>query len=236
MTYRVFATLTSSLLLLLGLSTSPAPAQNWGQEIQIVSAVGYGEPLQVFVDSLSAVLQRNPSIQVRRTAQDEATMSFATLREELFDDGVDLKSASHVFIRYQFNLERSSQVTETIEDLYFIYRGNEARADLPLLHVSAREPVVNDLLRNSGIPSPVNMRSTTAFRSMLAFPRLYRQETAVVEIGGQPVRDETNQAEMVVTHFLTEQMNLGGGSYVLSLPRSMAAEKVTALSPTGSNR
>lgn len=233
MTHRTFFSLVGSALLLLGLTIAPAQAQEWRQEIQLIALIGYQDPLHVFTDSLSNALARTPHVQVRREPTDTTPMSFADLREELYADGVDLNSATHVFIRYQFNLRLGSAVVETIKDLYFIYRGNEARADLPLLHVSAQEPVVNDLILHSGIPSLANMEVVNTFREMLAFPHLNnRDETAVVEIARRPLREIDSPQKRALEEFLTEHMNIGGGSYVLSMPQPMMADTSPAADTT----
>lgn len=233
MTNRTFFSFVGSVLLIFGFATAPVQAQEWRQEVQLIALIGYQDPLHVFTDSLSNALARNPQVQVRRKPTDTVPMSFGELREELYADGVDLNSATHVFIRYQFNLQLGSAVIETIKDLYFIYRGNETRADLPLLHVSAREPVVNDLILHSGIPSLANMEVVNTFREMLAFPHLNnREETAMVEIAGRPLRADDSPHQRTLEEFLTEHMNIGGGSYVLSMPQPMMADKSPAADST----
>jgi hypothetical protein len=221
---RLFPALLGGLLLSFGLLAPSVHAQEWAQEVQIITTVGYGEDLHVFVDSLSDALGRNPDVQVKREPQDEATVSFAELREELLRDGVDLNSATHAFIRYRFELETGSEIVETIEELYFIFRGREDRSDLPILYVDTQEPVVNNLIRRSGVPSPVNLKAIRTFRDMLAFPYLNaRQETAMVEISGRAVREDNPQEQKLLTDFLTDQMTLGRGSYVLEMPRATVA-------------
>ena len=225
MTYRTIAPVIGSLLLLLGFTTSPVQAQEWRQEVQLITTIGYEDPIHIFVDSLSNVLSRNPQVQVRREAQDAASMSFNKLQEELYDDGIDLHSATHLFIRYRFDFRLGSEIVETIEEMYFIYRGNESRADVPILHVSARKPIVNDLIRKSGIPSIANMEVVKTFREILAFPYLNkRDDSAMVEIAGRPLREVGSPEQRTLEEFLNKHMNIGGGSYVLNLPQPMTAE------------
>lgn len=227
MILRTFPALFGGLLLLL--SPTSVQAQEWAQEIQIITTVGYEEPLHVFVDSLSNALAQSPDTQVKRTPEDEASMSFTELRAELLNDGLDLNSATHAFIRYRFELVAGSEIFETIEALYFIFRGREDRSDIPILYVDTREPVVNNLIRESGVPSPVNMMSIKTFREMLAFPHLQsRQETAMVEIAGRAIREDNSYEEHILTDFLTDRMTLGDGLYVLDMPRTASVAQVAA--------
>lgn len=232
MTLRTLTAVVGSLLLLLSVSPSLVQAQEWAQEVQIITTVGYGEPLHVFVDSLSDALSRNPDAQVKRSPRADAPVSFADLQDELLAEGLDLNSVSHAFIRYRFELGTGSEIIETIEDMYFIFRAREDRSDLPILYVSTREPVVNALIRNSGIPSPVNMKAVQPFRNMLAFPYLNtRQETAMVEVAGRAVREENPQQQQLLTDFLTDRMTLGMGSYVLEMPRPSVAQVAATPAP-----
>ena len=231
MTYRTRIAFIGSLLLLCSYAIPSAQAQEWAQEVQIITTVGYGEPLHILVDSLSDILARNPQLQVRRTPEDDAPVAYSDLRDELLNDGLDLSSASHAFIRYRFELVNGSEIVETIDEMYFIYRGREDRSDLPILHISTRMPVVNDLIRNKGVPRLTNLKAVRSFREMLAFPYLTRrQETAMVEIAGRAMREDNPRQEHLLTEFLINRMTLGGGSYVLDMPRATVAQ--VAASPT----
>jgi hypothetical protein len=219
MTSRVLAALTGGLLLLLSVVPGSARAQDWAQTIQILTPVEYDAPVYVFLDSLSAALRRAPETPVRRAAQDATPISFRELQTSLYDDGVDLTSASHVFIRYRFELERGSGsgLIESIEDMYFIFRGNESRSDLPILHVTSTEPVVSDVLTKRGIADAMNIRSVTSFREVMAFLALAEdQDIYVVEMGQRAIRDEYGQerARDLMTHL--KDMYFGTGAYALT--------------------
>ncbi|HKL88018.1 MAG TPA: hypothetical protein VJ884_03360 [Salinibacter sp.] len=232
MIYSTRIAVIGSLLLLCSYFTTSVQAQEWAQEVQIITTVGYGEPLHIIVDSLNSVLTRNPQIQVQRTPTDDAPIAYSELQDELLNEGLDLNSASHAFISYRFELVNGSEIVETINEMYFIYRARVDRSDLPILYVNTRIPVVNNLIRNKGVPRLTNMKSMRSFREMLAFPYLTkRQETAMVEIAGRPIREDTPQQEQLLTDFLTDQMNLGGGSYVLSMPRTTVAQVAASPSP-----
>ena len=208
----------ASLALFFASITVPAQAQEWGQEIQVITTIPYESPTQVFLDSVASILDRNPDVMVRRSPRDKSPVPFRTLQNELYDEGVDLRSASHVFLRYQFDLnEQGSGVTETIQDMHFIFRFDESESDLPILYLNTRDPVVSGVLLNRGIPSPVNMRSMTSFRQFLAFPVLYdQQQTVVVEIGRRSLREELGPRQTALVDFLNEKMGFGPGSYALT--------------------
>ncbi len=224
MTFRFLSLLTGALLLLLPLPIDTVQAQDWRQEVQLATPVEYDEPLQALTDSLSALFSRHPEVLVRREAQDSTLIPASQLREQLYEDGVGISSATHAFIRYRFELGRSSEVVETITDIYFIYRGSDSQMDIPVLYVDTRESAMNALLRARGIPSLMNMEAVTTFRDLLSFPNLKNhQETAVVEFAGRSLRGYTTTPEhLVFEEFLRERIGRGGGSYVLALPEPVA--------------
>lgn len=232
MTLHTPVALITGLLLLLTTAALPTHAQEWAQEIEIITTVRYEEPLHIFVDSLQNTLTQNPEVQVKRSRKDPTPVSFATLRDELHEDGIALTSATHAFIRYRFEMAATSGIVETIEEMYFIYRGREDRVDLPILYLNTREPVVSDLIQNKGVPSPVNLKAVTTFRKMLAFPHLNTsQETAMVEIAGRPVREDRPEQEQILTEFLMDRVTLGTKSYVLEMPRTTVARVAASPSP-----
>lgn len=221
---RLCSFVAGGLILLLSVAPSSIQAQDWQQEIQIITPIQYGEPMYVFLDSLASALDRNPTMRVHRSNDDSTSMTYRALREDLYEEGVDLRSASHAFIRYRFDLNpQGSGVIETIEEIYFILRLDESRADLPILHVDTQNSNVSTLLVDRGIPSMVNMKSYTPFRQMLAYPVMnQRQETAVVELGRRALRDQeiAPQHEMLLG-ILNDHMS--AGTYVLNTPHEQMA-------------
>lgn len=224
------ALFAGALALLLAFFAAPTHAQEWRQELQVLTTVPYQSPTHVFLDSLATLLNKNPDIRVRRSDEDRELIPFRTLQNELYDEGVDLRSASHVFLRYRFDLnEQGSGIIETIQDLYFIVRFDESESDLPILYVDTKNPIVSTLLLNRGISSPVNMRSVTPFRQFLAFPALYvQQETAVVEMGRRPLRDELGPRQTALVEFLNEKMGFGPGSYALTTRHEEKMDRMRA--------
>lgn len=230
------------MFVLLSVATVPLHAQEWKQEIQVITPIKNGEPLSILLDSLVSTLDRNPDILVRRASEDTTSIPYRTLQETLLAEGVDLRSASHALIRYRFDLAgHGVPMVETIEDFYFIFRFDESYADLPLLHLTTRDAVVNDVLVTRGIPSTVNMKSIRPFRRMVSFPILRRnQELAVVEVGGTPLRDGLTAEQRPIVNFLDEYVSGYAGVYKLttdydhvSVPQSSAVSTLTVHTPEG---
>jgi hypothetical protein len=214
--------LAGGLVLLSACLAVPAHAQQWRQEIQIITPIQFGDPTHVFLDSVDAVLARTPDLRVRRQA-DSTAMSYRSFRESLYEDGVDLRSATHALIRYRFDLtEQGYGVVETIEELYFIFRVDESRVDIPILYLNTRDPNVSALLTDHGIPSMVNMLSVTPFRKLMAYPYLNeRYETAIVEFGGRATREALPARQAMVLTLIDEHMSVG--TYVLSTAHNRMA-------------
>lgn len=215
MTRFLSSLLTGSLVLLLTLPLS-TQAQDWRQEVQIVTTIPSGTPLHVFLDSMGTVLEENPELRVQRSPNDTSSMKAKDLRAALYEEGLDLTSATHAFIRYRFDLPGTgSGVVETIQDIHFIFRLDESRSDLSLLYLNTRDPMMSRLLVEKGIPSPVNMMSVTPFRKLLAFPVVTdRYETAVVEFGGQTVREGPGPQQASLLSLINEHLSVG--TYVLT--------------------
>jgi len=223
MTFSIRLVAAVALAILFLRPAGPAVAQEWRQEIQIITPVEFGAPTHVLLDSLDAALKRRPDLRLRR-APDAPAQSYDALREALYTDGLDLRSATHAFLRYRFDLAaQGTGVVESLESLTFIVRLDEARVDRPILHLDTRAPFVGRLLATSGIPSPVNMRSMTPFRTLVAYPYLTaHQETSLVEFGRQTMRTALPPRQAAVLDLLDEHMVMG--TYALNT----RAEQVAA--------
>ncbi len=158
-------------------------------------------------------------------------MSFGDLSDELLEEGFNLNSATHLFIRYRFDLESGARIVETIEDMYLVYRTGEEQSDVPILFVSTRQPIISEVLRSNGITSNVNMRAVTTFRKLMSFPYLnQKRETALVEIGRRTIREGDPVPEMeLLTDFLTEYSYGSAGTYELSTEQPMAAQAASSI-------
>lgn len=223
MTHIRFSSVAAGLVLALAIAITPAHAQEWRQEIQLITPIQFGEPTYILLDSLAAVLDRNPDIRVRRTADDSNTRPYRDLREDLYAEGMDVRSASHAFIRYRFDLNpQDAGIVETIQGIYFIFRLDEAYSDLPILYVDTSDPEISNLLTDNGIPSMVNMRSVSPFRQMMAFPVISsRQETAIVELGRRALRDDLAPEQLMLLDHINENMSMG--TYVLTTTHQQMA-------------
>lgn len=218
MTHRILSFPTLLLSFLLVLLALPSYAQEWQQEVQIITTIRPDEPTFVFLDSLDAIFARTPGVSLRRSPKDLEAFSYDELMDVLLEDGIDFNSASHAFIRYRFTLDnQGSKITESIEDIYFISRFDENYTDLPVLYINTQDPIVSDAIMKRGIPNIVNMMSITTFRELLAFPLLHtNQETAMVELAGRALRDDYQFQRETLMKFLEDHLNLGSGSYVLT--------------------
>lgn len=216
---RSFARLTrylGSALLLFALITGPIEAQDWRQESEVMVVVEENEALDVFLDSLTAALEENPATRVHRSPQDVSDVTYRELSDRLLDDGLALVSTTHVFIKYQFDLQ-NAQIVEAIEELHFIYRESTEEEDLSILHVSTDIPVVREVLLDSGVPSEVNMQTVTPFRHFLAFPRVVEKEaTTVVQVAGQAIREDHERRRQTLIAYLDGFVKERGFGYKLS--------------------
>lgn len=210
--------IAGAMLVLLSATAIPVHAQEWKQEIQVITPIKQGEPLSILLDSLVSTLEQNPDSHVRRASEDTTSIPYRTLEKALIAEGVDLRSASHALIRYRFDLAgHGMPMVETIEDLYFIFRFDESYADLPLLYLTTEDAAVHDVLSTSGIPSEVNMKSIQAFRRMVSFPILRRShEIAVVEVGGKSLRNGLSGRQTQIVNFLDDYVSGDAGVYNLT--------------------
>ena len=222
MRFRAVSILACGLFLQ---SVTSAPAQEWRQTVQVITSVRYDEPLGVFADSLSGFLAQHPTTPVRRTAQDSVAIPFRELQDQLYEDGLEVGSVTHTLVRYRFALDRQSQLVETIEDVYFIYRADESRTDLAILYLDFQNPALGTFIEKRGVPSPVNMASVTSFRRLLAFPSLRNdQEMVVTEIGREAMRSEgLTPQQRVIMQLLSGHSEMSLRSYVLATKNALGA-------------
>ncbi len=218
MTFRILSRSIGLTCLLLTLLVPVSQAQEWQQEVEIITPVRPGEPIHVFLDSLDDALKRTPGVRLRRSAEAPDTLSYDELLGTLLRDGMDLQSATHAFIRYRFTLDnQTSQLVESIESITFITRFDENYSDTPMLHINTQDPVIHQVLVERGIPSMMNMKSFTPFRQLMAFPILQEQEeTAMVEMAGRALRDDFMAERATFLEFLEDRTGFGYSTYVLS--------------------
>lgn len=217
MTDRVSLIVASSLFLMCSFAPLSTQAQDWAQEAEVIATIGYGTPLHIFLDSLSTSLDRSPDIRLRRSPQDPLTRPYATIRDGLYQEGVALRSASHVFVRYRFDLrDGGTRIVETIQDLHLIVRLDEMEADISILYLNLRSPLTQEVITTRGIHRGMNLKNLTTFRDLISFPNLTAQEgTAIIEMGRRQMSiEEGRQKKQLLMSFF------GNQPYLLSIDQS----------------
>ena len=186
---------SAGLLGLLALScflVSPQPAQGqlWLQTSRLITPVENG-PMRVFVDSLVTVMERR-GIEVKRSPESDELLTIEELRTELIDEaGIGLSSGvNHAFVDYRFTIENGSNFRQQVSAIHFVFRPGPGQSDVSVMYLDARQPWLTRLLRNKGTDLPTNEAALIPFHRHLGFARIARQEeTQIVEIGGQTVRE-----------------------------------------------
>ena len=187
-----------ALLLLLSTAAQPAQAQQWAQEIEIVTSVESEQPTRVFLDSLVTAVQERDTLRVRREAGGEE-MTLKALQNTLIEDGIGLFSANRAFIEYRFEI-RDNRFVEIIQNVHFIFRPpSSGETDVPLLYADASHPVVQQVMTNQGVPNPENLEAISLFRDELSFASLSIDQGAdIVAVAGSPIRGEFDQRRKAV--------------------------------------
>ena len=194
-----------------------AQAQFWEQEAQIIVPNEPETVVRQFIDSLAAEFERRPTATVRRQEGGDR-ISFAALSDSLLDDGVGLRSASHLFVSYSF--ERGTVgLTEIIRSVTLIYRSNMLDdPDLALIHLTNNNPTLRSVLRNNGYRNPENLGAVTPYRQVLAFPTLSQIEgTKMVRYAGTELREDFNVRLDHLMARLTELIYDNGASFVMRM-------------------
>ncbi len=188
--------LAFALVLLAGAVPQAAQAQaRWLQNVQIIAPVEGNEATGALLDTLAAALDRGEPLPLYRTPEKEGRVSYSELSDNLLNEGLDLTSANRVFITYRFEADRQG-FTETIEDLFFIYRPQAMEGtDIPVFYVDASDPAVKEMFRESGMTLRINEASFNPFREQLQFSSLIGQYAnttpqMIVLVGDQVIRDQ----------------------------------------------
>lgn len=176
--------------LLLAAGTSrPAQAQAaWRQTVQVVAPVEIEEVTGILLDTLAtAIEQADTPVQKE---PDAPVTTFGALQRDLEQDGLDVTSATHVFITYRFH-STSAGTRYKILDLYFIFRPPGAdETDIPVLYVDLTDPEMYErLLVEGGTTLPYNEAAFLQFREQMSFHSL-RDDVRVVQVGEHIIRDE----------------------------------------------
>jgi len=189
---RLTGVLAAILLSALFLLPQEAQAQRWLQTTQVVAPIQSDSPTRALLDTLVNVIEREDSLLVRRSPDEEEQMNVQDLQDQLLNESsIGISSANQVFIDYRFAVNRDG-FEEGITSLYFIFRpagGNSE--DIPVMYLNIkREKWVDEVLQQKGTTLVTNEAALKPFRQQLAFARIVRNTDAqIVEIGDRKVRE-----------------------------------------------
>jgi len=210
------ASMVLFVLLIAGLLLpAPAAAQFWSQKAELIMPNRPDGIVRAFIDSIGTTLDRNPDAIVRQMPGSEQA-PYHDLSKRLLAEGVDVRSASHLFVRYRF-AHHQAGVEERIESVTLIYRPLILdEPDLPLIHLSAANPHLRQLLRRSGMRHIENLGAITPFRDGLAYPQLSQDDEArMVRYAGQPLRAGFDDRKDHLLAQLTEFVYNDGEPFLL---------------------
>lgn len=187
---RVLGSVAVLALFLCVTAPQTSSAQVWSRTTRVVAPIQPNGPIRAFLDTLVQVEGQTEGIRVRQ-APNQKRMEMARLRNTLQTAyGLDVVSADHVLVGYQFSIADGEGFTQTITDLHFLYRGTHETEDVSLLSLDTAEKWVQSVLRNKGVPLKTNRDSFLSFWQQFSFIVLTQlDETDVVEIGGKTVHE-----------------------------------------------
>ena len=173
-----------------------ANGQLWLQTSSVITPVEQGA-VRVFLDSLISTMERR-ELKIRRSPDSETKMTVSELRTQLINEkGIGLNSANHAFIDYRFSIDDGSRFQQQLGGIHFVYRPGPNQSDISVFYLDAmEEPWVDQFLRNKGTTLHSNEAALIPFHRHLGFAQIARQEeTQIVEIGGQTVRQGFHEAK-----------------------------------------
>ena len=181
----------AALIAVFGLATTPAQAQTrWLQTVQVISPIDDFTVTGAFRDSLIQVIQRGQA--TLRREPDGSVLSFRSLEDDLFREGLDFTSANRVFFTYKLEASQRGFHSE-IQDIYFIYRPEGFEdVDLPIFYVDGRDPGIRRMIMSGGTQMFANEAAFEPFYDQLTFHQL--ENSTVVAIGGRVIRDPDRAA------------------------------------------
>lgn len=166
-----------------------ANGQLWLQTARVITPIETG-PTRAFLDTLVNVMERK-DMMVRRAPDQNEEMTVSDLRNTLISEaGIGLSSANHAFINYRFTIGQGSEFEQQISRIRFVFRAGPGQSDVSVMYVDAEEPWVEKLIQQKGTTLQSNQAALIPFHRHLGFANIARQEESkVVEIGGETVRD-----------------------------------------------
>ena len=170
-----------------------ANGQLWLQTARVITPIENG-PTRAFLDTLVKVMERK-DVRVRRSPDQEDLMAVAELRNALISEsGIGLGSANHAFIKYRFSIDGGSQFEQEITRIRFVFRPGPSQSDVSVMYLDAQRPWVKKVIRQKGTSLRSNQAALIPFHRHLGFASIARpEETKVVEIGGETVREEFDE-------------------------------------------
>lgn len=159
----------------------------WRQTVQVIAPVETERVTGTLLDTMATALeQQNAPV---RKEPGAPVSTFSVLQQDLEQEGLDVTSATHVFITYRFRMT-SAGTKYKILDLYFIFRPPGANdTDIPVLYVDLTKPDTYErLLVESGTTIPYNEAAFLQFRKQVSFHTL-RDMVRVVQVGDHIIRD-----------------------------------------------
>ncbi len=180
------------VLLAAGLGAGGVHAQaRWLQTVELLTPVKDDYVTGALLDTLAAALEHTPE-KLKRTPANGEALTYEALESALLSDGIDFTSATHLFIGYRLEANQR-RFTSDITHFYFIYRPQEIDGiDIPILYLDGSDPVLRDVLTNSGTPLRYNEAALQPFGEQLTFHKL--PEGTVVSVGGRVIRDPAEAA------------------------------------------
>lgn len=181
--------LTGLLFAAVALIPQEARGQVWLQTSQVVTPIEQG-PTRVLLDTLSNVIKRR-NLKVRRSPDAKKRVSFSTLQSSLIEEeGIGIRSANQALINYRFSIDNGSNFDQEVASIHFLFRPGPNQSDISVFHVNAQKMWLDQLLQSKGTDLGSNEAALIPFRRHLGFANIARQEeTQIVEIGGQTVRE-----------------------------------------------
>lgn len=160
----------------------------WRQTVQVVAPVETEKVTGILLDTLATAIEKQ-AMPVQKEP-DGPVVTYSALQRQLSEDGLDVTSATHVFITYHFRMT-SAGTRYKILDLHFIFRPPTADGtDIPILYVDLTDPDVYErFLVEGGTTLPYNEAAFLQFREKMSFHSL-RDDVRVVQVGDHIIRDE----------------------------------------------
>jgi hypothetical protein len=188
----------------------------WHQTAQIRAPFKKDEGLfRALLEDLIRVAQHD-SVRVRRRPGDSRSVTMAELQEGLdADEGIDVSSATHVRIDYEWGRARL-QFQREIAAIQFVYRRSgwwdDTNVSVLYLETDSHPWLLRVLRDNGYVPPrahPVPVDAHPVFIHQLTFPQLkVRSDVVILQIGNQPAPEiDEEEKEQLVQKVMRRRQN-----------------------------